>query len=348
MIVSASHRDLSAPDDVIDIWQRVNAVFGNRYVIGELLGQGSCGIVWSATCRHTRKKVAIKCTKKADVPYSHIIRDRLRGLVPQEVFVLARLQHRNIIRFVDFCYDEACFYLVTESCENCVDLYEFIERNRHLSEERVRKIAKQIFLAVAYVHEQGFVHRDIKDENVLIDDNDNVFLLDFGYSKHIPRCRSDYFTDMAGTAHCLSPELLRREPNCGIPQDVWALGVLLFTLAFGYQPFDEEALTRIACNNEVRLPIPNGLRSVLLIDLLGKMLRPRDADRISLENVLRHGWVTQSHPVRLAERCPEIIERPLRANSLHNVHNVQRLTFSSENEKWRDKARVHAIVDICL
>lgn len=275
-----------------DLLYRVHNIFKDIYEIGEILGQGAYGVVWKATSVKTGDKFAIKCSWKKDVPYTYIMRDRQRGLVPQEVFVLSRLQHPNIIRFVDYCHDEECFFLITESRERCVDLYEFIERNPYLPEERLCKIAKQIFLAVSYLHEMGFVHRDIKDENVLIDENDNVFLLDFGYSRHIPQNQLDFFTDIVGTYHCMSPELLRREPYSGIPQDVWALGVLLFTLTFRVEPFNDEVLSQLANGTKGHLCFTTNGRSKLLCDLLKRFLDLSHTSRISMKDVLDHPWVT--------------------------------------------------------
>ncbi|KAI8610756.1 kinase-like domain-containing protein [Chytriomyces sp. MP71] len=116
------------------------------------------------------------------------------------------------------------------------DLFDYIEKKPRMAEGVARLIFKQIAEAVAYLHARGFVHRDIKDENVIIDDNMKVKLIDFGAARHIPKNRTDYFADFVGTLTYAPPECIASsettvlEPHRGPEQDVWSLGVLLFVL----------------------------------------------------------------------------------------------------------------------
>ncbi|KAJ3378929.1 hypothetical protein HDU84_007170 [Entophlyctis sp. JEL0112] len=116
------------------------------------------------------------------------------------------------------------------------DLFEFVERAPQMDENVAMFIFKQVAEAVKYLHSKGFVHRDIKDENVIIDNSMRVKLVDFGAAMSIPRDKVDYFTDFVGTMTYAPPECCpivkdgQIEPYRGPEQDVWSLGVLLFVL----------------------------------------------------------------------------------------------------------------------
>ncbi|KAI9333622.1 kinase-like domain-containing protein, partial [Obelidium mucronatum] len=105
-----------------------------------------------------------------------------------------------------------------------------------------RKIFKQVVLAVEYLHKMGIVHRDIKDENIVLDSNYNVCLIDFGCASPIPKQKSDYFTKFRGTEMYASPEIAACQPYRGPEADIcgsdlWVGCVLLFTMLYSENPF---------------------------------------------------------------------------------------------------------------
>ncbi|KAJ3118895.1 hypothetical protein HDU96_006546 [Phlyctochytrium bullatum] len=115
------------------------------------------------------------------------------------------------------------------------DLFECIERNPRMPEDVARVIFAQIVDAVLYMHVKGYVHRDIKDENVIIDDSLRVKLIDFGTARPIPTSQADYFDDLCGTLVYSAPEVLAGQRYRGPEADVWSLGVLLFILVVGIE-----------------------------------------------------------------------------------------------------------------
>jgi serine/threonine protein kinase len=133
------------------------------------------------------------------------------------------------------------------SCDlfECIDarIVKFIP-DTTIPEPTARIIFAQIIMAIEYMHKNGVVHRDIKDENVVVDASYKVKLIDFGSASEIPHREEEYFTKFNGTAHFASPEVAKGYPYRGPESEIWylrfnarALGVLLYTIVFGENPF---------------------------------------------------------------------------------------------------------------
>ncbi|KAJ3028020.1 UNVERIFIED_CONTAM: hypothetical protein HDU68_002603 [Siphonaria sp. JEL0065] len=175
------------------------------------------------------------------------------------------------------------------------DLFNYIEQKPKMGEGIARLIFKQIAEAVKYLHSKGFVHRDVKDENVIIDDNMRVKLIDFGASSTIPLSKSDWFTTFDGTIAYAPPECCPLdettpiEPYHGPEQDVWSLGMLLYILVETKPPYVKTA-TR--AERSVRPELSSG-RSEGVRDLVYKMMEPNVEKRITMEQVCRHEWMVK-------------------------------------------------------
>lgn len=108
-------------------------------------------------------------------------------------------------------------------------------KDQHLSEQEAIKIFCQIVEAIGYLHKNGIFHRDLKTENVMIDNQKRIKIIDFGFSvKSDPMQRLGLF---CGTPNYMSPEIILKKDYYGGPSDVWALGVMLFVICAGYFPF---------------------------------------------------------------------------------------------------------------
>ena len=266
--------------------------FCERYTLEQLLGSGAFGKVYRCNDTTTNRSVAIKYLPKKCVDYRDLERDRVRGTVPMEVFALSRLKHPNIIQFIDY-YEEDFFYVIVTDMPSpdIRDLFDFIEKcHSDLTDQRLRYIFRQILDAIDYMHEHGFAHLDIKDENILIDRNDHVYLIDFGATQRIPRCKSDYLTSLRGTPHAMSPEQWQSKPYRGVEQDIWGLGVLLYTLHRGYPPFNGSDV--LDSSRLAKLLAPSNP----LTDLISKMLEFDVDQRISINGIRSHMWMVADQP----------------------------------------------------
>ncbi|KAI9140390.1 kinase-like domain-containing protein [Paraphysoderma sedebokerense] len=164
------------------------------------------------------------------------------------------------------------------------------DKNDYFPERVARHIFKQVASAVAYLHERGIVHRDLKDENIVIDQNYTVKLIDFGSAARIPTLAKDYFDKFLGTLDFAAPEIIDGYRYRGPEAEIWALGVLLYIIVFRQVPFrsPDEIV-------EAKLEIPAraslGSCGETLLNLLTRMLHPDSYKRLTIEEVLNHPWL---------------------------------------------------------
>lgn len=185
------------------------------------------------------------------------------------------------------------------------DLFECIEAHGRMPEVTIRKIFGQLLDAVIYLYEQGIVHRDLKDENIVVDEHYNIKLIDFGSASYVPRlkppsdtshqrpdCRDEgYFDKFNGTIAFAAPEILRGLRYRPSEAEVWSLGVLLYTMTFKKSPFNSsDAILHSAPS----LPPPSaelGEGKPGVYDLLRKMLQKNPLLRIRLTDIPTHPWL---------------------------------------------------------
>lgn len=281
----------------------------DNFVILEEMGQGAYGQVKLARYKVPgAKKMVIKYVTKRRILVDTWHRDRRLGTVPLEIHVLDYLrregmQHPNIVEMADFFEDDINYYIemVPHGLPG-MDLFDYIELRVTMEERECRKIFKQVAEALRHLHINAkVVHRDIKDENVILDGEGSVKLVDFGSAAYIKSGPFDVFVGTIGKRarvtsiicdHMLTsidyaaPEVLRGLPYRGKEQDVWALGILLYTIVYKENPF--YSIDEIM-DHDLRVPY---IMSEDCIDLIRKML-DRDVERrIGISAVLDHPWCT--------------------------------------------------------
>lgn len=131
--------------------------------------------------------------------------------------------------------DQDFYYVVMALHGDGMDLFDYIELNEEICEQEVRAIFRQVAEAVRHLHHNKIVHRDIKDENIILDESGTVLLIDFGSAAYFRSGKK--FETFCGTMEYWAPELLQGISYDGPPQDIWSLGILLHTLIFRETPF---------------------------------------------------------------------------------------------------------------
>ena len=284
------------------------------FVILEDMGQGAYGQVKLARyAKAYGKKVVLKYVTKRRILVDTWTRDRRLGTVPLEIHVLDylrrdELRHPNIVEMTDFFEDDVNYYIemVPHGLPG-MDLFDYIEMRSTMDEAECRNIFLQVVDALHHLHTKALVvHRDIKDENIILDGEGKVKLIDFGSAAYIKNGPFDVFVGTIGTSLPLSlpnsshptrltwnldyaaPEVLQGKSYRGKEQDIWALGILLYTLVYKENPF--YSIDEIL-DHELRIP---WVMSAANIELIKQML-DRDVDRrLTISQVRDAGWCRES------------------------------------------------------
>ncbi|CAI4037096.1 hypothetical protein SMKI_01G0540 [Saccharomyces mikatae IFO 1815] len=209
------------------------------FVSLQKMGEGAYGKVNLCIHKKNRYIVVIKMIFKERILVDTWVRDRKLGTIPSEIQIMATLNkkpHENILRLLDFFEDDDYYYIETpvHGETGCIDLFDLIEFKTNMTEFEAKLIFKQVVAGIKHLHDQGIVHRDIKDENVIVDSKGFVKIIDFGSAAYV---KSGPFDVFVGTIDYAAPEVLGGNPYEGQPQDIWAIGILLYTVVFKENPF---------------------------------------------------------------------------------------------------------------
>ncbi|XP_053807174.1 PAS domain-containing serine/threonine-protein kinase [Vidua chalybeata] len=274
--------------------------YAKNYSTLSLIGKGSFGFVWSARSKKDHQEVIVKFIWKERVLEDCWVDDPDLGRVTQEIAILQKLQHPSIIKVLDVFENECFFQLVMEKHGSGLDLFTFIDNQPNLDEPLASYIFRQLVSAVGYLHCRNILHRDIKDENIVIAEDFTIKLVDFGSAAYLEPGK--LFYTFCGTIEYCSPEVLSGKPYHGPELEMWSLGITLYTLVLGENPFCEleEALAAVLSPPR---PVSEGL-----MDLMAGLLHPVPEQRMTLAMLAEHPWLRQ--PVNLADYTWEEVFAP--------------------------------------
>jgi len=255
-----------------------------RYLVGSVLGNGGFGVVYSGTRKMDNKPVAIKYIWKEKVSEWVQLGD---DIVPMEVCLLKKVTGIDgCIQMLDYFEESNSCVVVMERPESCKDLFDLITERGALPEHVARTFFRQILDTVVRVHEAGVIHRDIKDENILIDlKTCELKLIDFGAGAFY---RDSVFTDFDGTRVYSPPEWVRYHRYNGLPATVWSLGILLFDMLCGDVPFEKDEQI-VEASPSFRGTVSQDAR-----DLVLRCLALKPSSRPSLDDIRKHPWLCGS------------------------------------------------------
>lgn len=239
---------------------------GGRYKIVALIGGGGMSNVYLAHDAILDRDVAIKILR-----YNFADEDELHRRFQREASSSTSLTHPNIVSIYDVGEENDMYYLVMEYVKGQT-LKQYIQQYAPLSPQRAVKIMLQLTSAIANAHQNQIIHRDIKPQNILMDEAGNVKITDFGIAMALSATSFTKTNSVLGTVHYLSPEQARGG-IATVKSDMYALGIVLYELLTGQLPFSGESAVSIALKHlQAETPsvrnivpsIPQSLENVVL------------------------------------------------------------------------------------
>ena len=261
----------------------------DNYKKAKILGQGSFGTVYLVKHKQINGYFAMKVIKKSK-------NDKDDENLMNEINILRKLDHPNIVKINDFYTTKTEYTLVTEYCPEGELFYE-IKNFAPFNEALAGWYMKQILSAVNYCHKLKIIHRDLKPENILIyKKNKNGFntikIIDFGTAIIFNKKIND--KSLTGSIYYIAPEVLSKNRNYTEKCDVWSCGIIMYILLTGIPPFngetDEEIVTKIMNGRFNMEKYPRPIISSQAKDLIKKLLEFDSSKRITAEEALSHPW----------------------------------------------------------
>lgn len=272
---------------------------GGRYQVSHQIGGGGMSVVYLAHDVILNRDVAIKILR-----YDFSNEEELHKRFQREALSATSLAHPNIVSVYDVGEDGEMHYIVMEYIKGKT-LKKYIQEYAPLSPARAVHIMKQLTSAIAHAHENGIVHRDIKPQNIMVDENGDVKVTDFGIATSLNATALTQTNSVLGTVHYLSPEQARG----GIAtakSDLYSLGIVLYELLTGELPFSGESAVAIALKHlqsetpSVRAfdaTIPQSLENVVL-----KATAKDTLHRYRSAEEMEEDLATVLSPARMAEQ----------------------------------------------
>ena len=252
--------------------------FGPRYRIESLLGEGGMGKVYKAQDGELRRTVALKLVRPelASDPSSM---DRLK----QEILLASKVSHKNILRIHDLG-DVGGLKFISMAFVDGRDLHQIISAEGQLPVPRAVRITRQLCLALEAAHSEGVIHRDLKPQNVLVDQEDQVFVSDFGLAKSLEVHASMMTStgEVNGTPRYMSPEQVESGP-VDHRSDLYSLGLILYEMVTADLPFESDSVLQAMYQRVTQSPkSPKTLNPDLpdyLVNIIMRCLEKDSAQR---------------------------------------------------------------------
>jgi len=264
--------------------------FQSQYKITGVLGRGGFGIVHSAIYKDGTKD-------RQDVAIKEVNKDKVLAYagsenIPLEIALMQQVADvPGVIRLIDYFDMSHSYYIVMERF-NSKDLFDFISEQGCLRENLARHLFKQVLDIVVQCHARGVLHRDIKDENLLIDlTTHQIKLIDFGSGTHL---HDGVYTDFEGTRVYSPPEWIKYRKYKADGLTVWSLGILLYDMLCGDVPFETDQQIcdgTISWQEDIKV-------SPMAKDLIQKCLNSNPEQRLSIREIRCHPWVCKQDKLK--------------------------------------------------
>jgi eukaryotic-like serine/threonine-protein kinase len=286
---------------------------GHRYRIDQLLGQGGMGRVYKAYDKELDRTIALKILQP-ELTSDPNAMQRFK----QELLLASRISHKNILRIHDLGEADGVKFISMAFVEG-EDLHHLLRTQGRLPVERALKIAQQLCEALDAAHSEGVVHRDLKPQNILMGKNDHVYVVDFGLAKSLEASSAGMTRtgQYLGTPRYMAPEQVEAKP-VDKRTDLYALGLILFEMVTGDEPFKGDSTLQIMYRRvKEKPPNPKNLNPELPDYLVRTILRCLERD-----------------PTRRYQSAAEILADLRAAHATSGARTVQFTLPKLERKTW--------------
>lgn len=254
--------------------------------VGRTIGQGTFGKVRLGTHQITQEKVAIKILEKDKIKDQADVTRVMR-----EIQILKIVRHPNIVQLYEIIETSRQLFLIMEYAPGG-ELFDYIVKKKRIQDKEACRFFRQILAGITYLHRNKVCHRDLKPENLLLDENMNIKIVDFGLSNTYTR-PTDTLKTACGSPCYASPEMIAGKRYLGLDTDLWSLGVILYAMTVGYLPFedpDTNKLYKKILSCDFLIP---GYVEKPCKDLIKKLLLSAPDKRLKVAGIQEHPWYQQ-------------------------------------------------------
>jgi len=226
----------------------LGSLFAGRYRIIEDLGQGGMGRVYKALDTEINEKVALKLILPEIAADEKTI-NRFQN----ELKLARKVSHKNICRMFHLSKEKDTYYLIMEYVQG-QSLKSMIQMTKHLSLQTAVHIAKQVCEGLAEAHREGIIHRDLKPQNIMVDEQGDARVMDFGLARSLEGKKGTRLGAILGTADYMSPEQAEGQ-EVDHRTDIYSLGIVLYEMATGKVPFESDSLLALLTKQKNEIPL---------------------------------------------------------------------------------------------
>lgn len=261
-----------------------------KYELGRLLGHGTFAKVYHARNLKNGKSMAMKVVGKEKV-----IKVGMMEQIKREISVMRMVKHPNIVELHEVMASKSKIYFAMDLVRGG-ELFAKIAKGR-LKEDVARVYFQQLISAIDFCHSRGVYHRDLKPENLLLDEDGNLKVTDFGLSAFTEHLKQDgLLHTTCGTPAYVAPEVIGKKGYDGAKADLWSCGVILYVLLAGFLPFQDDNLVsmyRKIYRGDFKCPPWFSSEARRLVT---KLLDPNPSTRVTISKIMESSWFKKSVP----------------------------------------------------